>query len=175
MSLYSFFNVRSSSDTRQKESSSQSGKDQLLLNKSMMVVHISSWIIKVYAPCLLLMGDTLRNILLDRVSMQFFLSISSMHFLIFIKKCFTKYGLICPTSMAFPLLLTKLVSSGFHWETWPWTGKVPTDLAGSKATLTQAYGLHQRETKGASWILIWADSRSSGFIMPSTFSDWEEC
>jgi hypothetical protein len=32
------------------------------------------------------MIDTLRNILLDQVSMQFFLSLSSMHFLIFIKK-----------------------------------------------------------------------------------------
>jgi hypothetical protein len=30
-------------------------------------------------------------------------------------------------------------------------------------------------TKGASRILIWADSGTSGFIMPSTFSDLEEC
>jgi hypothetical protein len=30
----------------------------------MMVAHISSWIIKVFAPCLMLMGDTLRNTLL---------------------------------------------------------------------------------------------------------------
>jgi hypothetical protein len=41
------------------------------------------WIIKVFAPCLLLMGDTLRNALLDRVSMQFSLSLSSMLFFIF--------------------------------------------------------------------------------------------
>jgi hypothetical protein len=50
----------------------------------------------------------------------------------------------------FPLLLAKLVGSWFHWETWPWTGKVPTDLAYSKATTTQAQGLHHRVTKGAS-------------------------
>jgi hypothetical protein len=73
-----------------------------------MVVHISSWIIKVCVLCLMLMGDTLRNMLLDRVSMQFFLSLSSMHF--FFLKCFTKYGLISPTSKAFPLLLAKLVT-----------------------------------------------------------------
>jgi hypothetical protein len=81
--MYSFFDVQLSSHTRRKGSSSQSGKDHLLLNKFMMVAHISSWIIKVFAPCLLLMGDTLRNTLLDRVSMQFFLSLSSIHFFFF--------------------------------------------------------------------------------------------
>jgi hypothetical protein len=36
-------------------------------------------------------------------------------FFIFIfKKCFTKYGLISPTSKPFPLLLAKLVNNGFH-------------------------------------------------------------
>jgi hypothetical protein len=56
----------------------------------MMVVHISSWIIKVFAPCLLLMGDTLRNTLLDGVSMQFFLSLSSIQFLYFLFKMLYK-------------------------------------------------------------------------------------
>jgi hypothetical protein len=81
--LYPFFDVPSLSHTRRKENSSQSGKDHLLLNKLLMVVHISSWIIKVCVLCLMLMGDTLRNMLLDRVSMQFFLSLSSMHFFLF--------------------------------------------------------------------------------------------
>jgi hypothetical protein len=63
---------------------SQNVKDLLLLNKSMTLAHISLWIIKVFAPCLRLMGDTLRNILLDRVSMQFFLSLSSMLIYLFI-------------------------------------------------------------------------------------------
>jgi hypothetical protein len=57
----------------------------------------------------------------------------------------------------------------------PGQGKVPTDLTCSEATSTQAHGLHQRVTKGASWILIWAYFGSSGFIMPSTFFDLEEC
>jgi hypothetical protein len=75
------------------------------------------WIIKVFAPCLLLMGDTLRNTLLDRVSMQFFLSpFLQCIFSFSLKKCFTKYGLISPTLKVFPLLLAKLVSRGFHWE-----------------------------------------------------------
>jgi hypothetical protein len=89
--------------------------------------------------------------------------------MLFLKKYFTKYGLISPTSKAFLLLLTKLVSSGFHWETSPSTRKVPTDLACLKVTSTQVRGLHRRVTKGASLILIWVDSRSSGFIMSSTF------
>jgi hypothetical protein len=96
---YLFFNARSSSHTRQKESSSRSGRGRSSLNKSMMGVHTSSWIINVFAPYLRLMGDTLRNILLDQVSMQFFLPFSllcfffSFHFsscFFSFQKCFTK-------------------------------------------------------------------------------------
>jgi hypothetical protein len=96
---YLFFDARSSSHTGRKESSSRSGRGHSSLNKSMMGVHTSSWIIKVFAPCLRLMGDTLRNILLDLVSMQFFLPFSllcfffSFHFascFFSFQKCFTK-------------------------------------------------------------------------------------
>jgi hypothetical protein len=80
----------------------------------MKVVHISPWIIKVFASCLLLMGDTLRNTLLNRVLMQFFLSFSLTLFHFLFKKCFKKYGLISPTSKAFSVQLIKLISNGFH-------------------------------------------------------------
>jgi hypothetical protein len=97
---YLFFDVQSSSHTRRKESLSRSGRGHSSLNKSMTGVHTSSWIIKVFAPCLRLMGDTLRNILLDQVSMQFFLLFFSLLCFFFsfhfsscffsFQKCFTK-------------------------------------------------------------------------------------
>jgi hypothetical protein len=61
-------------------------------------------------------------------------------------------------------------AAGFTRRYDPGQGKVPIDLACSEAASTQAHDLHQRVTKGASWILIWVDSGSSGFILTSTFA-----
>jgi hypothetical protein len=71
VNLCSFFDVQLSLPIRRKESLSQNGKDHLLLNKFMMVVHINWWIIKVVVQCLRLIGDTSRNTLHNQVSMQF--------------------------------------------------------------------------------------------------------
>jgi hypothetical protein len=156
---------------------SQNGKDLLLLNKSMTAVHISLWIIKVFAPCLRLMGDTLRNILLDRVSMQFFLSLSSMLIYLF----------FIHLKMFYKIWTHKFYINGFSFTTWQ-VGQQQVSLEDMTldrespnrsclcgSDLNTSTWFAPSSDKRSWWNLIWVDFGSSGFIMPSTFPDLEEC